>query len=330
MIRDTSLRAPLETDVKTPATMMAWRVHSFGSPSVMQFEEVARPAPGPGEVLVRVHAAGVGPWDGWIRGGKSAVPQPLPLILGSDLAGDVVALGTGVSGLSIGDQIYGVTNSQFTGAYAEYALASASMIGLKPTSLTYVEAASAPVVAVTAWQALFDKARLKENDTVLIHGAAGSVGSFAVQLAHRQRIRVVATAAEADVGYVRGLGADTVLNYQTTRFEGVVKGADAVIDLVGGESQTRSFDVLRPGGRLISLVSKPDPTLAQRYGVEAEFFLVKVTRGYLSQIAHLLESGEVKVQVGAVIPLADARDAHRMLDGTMPRPRGKIVLTVDH
>jgi NADPH:quinone reductase-like Zn-dependent oxidoreductase len=160
---------------QTGSSMMAWRVHEFGPPDVMRFERVQLPGPGPGEVLVKVAAAGVGPWDGWIRAGKSALPQPLPLTPGSDLSGEIVAVGPEVSDLRVGDQIYGVTNTRFTGAYAEYALASAAMVSSKPTSLTYTEAAAVPVVAVTAWQALFDQAQLKPGQTVLIHGAAGNL-----------------------------------------------------------------------------------------------------------------------------------------------------------
>ncbi|MHC2273737.1 hypothetical protein ACVME8_000348 [Bradyrhizobium diazoefficiens] len=146
---------------RTDSTMMAWRVHEFGPPETMQFERVPRPEPGPGEVLVKVEAVGVGPWDGWIRAGKSALPQPLPLTLGSDLSGEVVGVGPDVSERRVGDQVYGVTNPRFIGAYAEYALASAGMVSNKPTSLSHVEAASVPVIAVTAWQALFDQAQLK-------------------------------------------------------------------------------------------------------------------------------------------------------------------------
>ena len=210
---------------------------SLGHQSVMRFERVPRPNPGPGEVLVKVEAAGVGPWDGWIRAGKSALPQPLPLTLGSDLSGEIVAVGPGVSDLRVGDQVYGVTNPQFIGAYAEYALASAAMVSSKPTSLTYIEAASVPVIAVTAWQALFDQAQLKAGQTVVIHGAAGNVGAYAVQLARRAGVRTIATAATDDIPFVRNLGANTVIDYRTQRFEEEVRDADAVIDLVGGETQ---------------------------------------------------------------------------------------------
>jgi NADPH:quinone reductase-like Zn-dependent oxidoreductase len=308
--------------------MMAWRVHEFGSPETMKFERVPRPEPGPGEVLVKVAAAGVGPWDGWIRSGKSALPQPLPLTLGSDLSGEIVAMGSGVTELRVGDQVYGVTNPQFVGAYAEYALASAGMVSNKPTSLTHVEAASVPVVAVTAWQALFDHAQLKAGQTVVIHGAAGNVGSYAVQLAHHAGLQTVVTASTGDISVVRDLGANRVVDYRTQRFEEEVRDADAVIDLVGGETQTRSFQVLRRGGKLISAVSRPDQDLAKRYGVEASFFLVDVTSQYLTMIARLFDSGKLRTNVGAVLPLADAREAHLMLEHVRPQPKGKIVLDV--
>src|SRR3954470_8934796 len=135
---------PQADEEQSHSTMMAWRVHEFGPPEIMKFERVPRPEPGPGEVLIKVEAAGVGPWDGWIRAGKSALPQPLPLTLGSDLSGEIVALGTEASGLRVGDQVYGVTNPRFIGAYAEYALASAEMVANKPASLTHIEAASVP------------------------------------------------------------------------------------------------------------------------------------------------------------------------------------------
>jgi NADPH:quinone reductase-like Zn-dependent oxidoreductase len=313
----------------TPSSMMAWRVHEFGPPETMQFERVPVPDPGPGEVLLKVHAAGVGPWDGWIRAGRSALPQPLPLILGSDLSGEVRAIGPDVADRRVGDQVYGVTNPRFIGAYAEYALASAAMVARKPTSIDYIKAASVPVIAVTAWQGLFDQAQLKAGQTVLIHGAAGNVGAYAVQMARRAGIRIIATAAADDLDYVRELGADTVVDYQTQRFENVTRDADAVLDLVGGETQTRSFQVLRQGGKLISAVSQPDQGLAKSHGVDAIFFLVKVTTGYLTEIARLIDSGELSTQVGTIIPLADAHEAHLMLEGIRPVPKGKIVLAVD-
>ncbi|RZN17328.1 NADP-dependent oxidoreductase [Bradyrhizobium sp. Leo121] len=308
--------------------MLAWRVHEFGPPEVMILDRVPRPVPGTGEVLVDVHAAGVGPWDGWIRAGKSALPQPLPLTLGSDLSGTIAAVGSGVSEIAVGDQVFGVTNSQFLGAYAEYAVASAGMLAKKPGSLSYAEAASVPVVAVTAWQALFDHARLEAGQTVVIHGAAGNVGAYAVQLARRARLRSIATAGSQDIEYVRSLGADRVLDYHTQRFEEEVKDADAVLDLVGGETQIRSFQVLRPGGKLISAVSQPDQDRAKHHGVTAAFFLVEVTTERLREIADLIDRGDLKTRVGAVLPFSAARDAHMMLEGQRVPPKGKIILDV--
>ena len=312
---------------QSPPSMMAWRVHEYGPPDVMRFERIPRPDPGRDEVLVKVKAAGVGPWDGWIRAGKSALPQPLPLTLGSDLAGEVVAAGQAVSRPRVGEQVYGVTNSQFLGAYAEYALASATMVSSKPTSLNYIEAASVPVVAVTARQALFDQAQLTTGQKVVIHGAAGNVGAYAVQLARRAGLHTIATAAAADAAFVRDLGADTVIDYRTEPFEDSVRDADAVVDLVGGDTQRRSFQVLRRGGKLISAVSDPDEDLARRHGVEAAFFLVKVTTEALAEIASLIDDGKLRTRVGAVLPLADARQAHLMLEGLRPHPKGKIVLS---
>jgi NADPH:quinone reductase-like Zn-dependent oxidoreductase len=308
--------------------MMAWRVNEFGPPNVLSFEHIPRPTPGVGEVLVKVEAIGVGPWDAWIRAGKSALPQPLPLTLGSDLSGEVVAVGPQVSGVRVGDQIFGVTNPRFIGAYAEYALASAAMISKKPNSLNHIKAASVPVVAVTAWQSLFDQAQLQAGQTVLIHGATGNVGAYAVQLAHRAGLQIVATTGTDDISTARDLGAHTVIDFKTVRFEEEVRNVDAVIDLVGGETQERSFQVLRPGGKLISAVSNPDQALAKRHNVEAAFFLVDVKSKYLAEIGGLIDSGKLRTHVGAVLPLRNAREAHLMLDGVLPRPKGKIVLAV--
>ena len=313
----------------TPSMMKAWRVHEFGPPEAMLLDTVPRPDPGPGEVLVKVHAAGVGPWDGWIRAGRSALPQPLPLTLGSDLSGEVAAVGATVSDMAVGDEVFGVTNPQFIGAYAEYAVASAGMIAKKPSSLSYVEAASVPVIAVTAWQGLFDHARLEAGQTVVIHGAAGNVGAYAVQLARRARLRSIATAGTEDIDYVRALGADRVVDYRTQRFDDEIKDTDAVLDLVGGDTQTRSFQVLRRGGKLISTVSQPDQERAQRHGITAAFFLVDVTTERLGRIAELIDGGALKTRVGVILPLADARDAHMMLEGRRPRPKGKIVLSME-
>ncbi len=306
----------------------AARIHRFGGPEVITLEDTVPAEPGPGEVLVRVKAAGVGPWDAWIRAGKSALPQPLPLTLGSDIAGVVLATGPGVTWLRPGDDVFGVTNKRFTGGYADHAIADATMLARRPPSLADIDAASVPVVAVTAWQALFEQARLARGQGVLIHGAGGNVGAFAVQLARHAGLTVHATAGARDLAYVHGLGAATVLDGRTARFEDALPRLDAVIDLVGGEIQARSFATLKGGGALISAVAPPDAALAAAHGVRAAFFLVDVTTERLARIAAMIEAGTLATSVAAILPLAAARVAHEMLEGTRPRPRGKIVLTV--
>jgi NADPH:quinone reductase-like Zn-dependent oxidoreductase len=315
-------------DLDSNSTMKGCRVHRFGPPEVITFEDTPRPLPVEDEVLVRVKAAGVGPWDAWIRAGKSALPQPLPFTLGSDLSGTVEAVGPRATALEPGIEVFGVTNPRFTGAYAQYAVASAGMLAKRPARLGDVEAASVPVVAVTAQQALFEQAGLAAGQTVLIHGAGGNVGAYAVQLAGRAGLQVIATAGAPDLEAVRSLGAREVIDSRMARFEDAVRGVDAVIDLVGGEMQARSFAVLRPGGILVSAVSQPDQAVAERHGVRALFFLVDVTTARLAQIAALIDAGELTPVVGAVLPLADARIGHEMLEGARPRPRGKIVLRV--
>jgi NADPH:quinone reductase-like Zn-dependent oxidoreductase len=307
--------------------MKAVRIHRYGGLDAIAYEEVARPSPGERQVLVQVKAAGVGPWDAWVRAGKSALPQPLPLTLGADLSGVVREIGPGVSGLRLGDDVYGATNSRFTGAYAEYAVAEAAMIAFKPKRLSYVEAASVPVVASTAWQMVFDRGQVDGTKRVLVHGAAGNVGAYAVQLAKRAGAAVMVTAFTRDVEYVRALGADRVIDVQTARFEERVKDVDVVLDTVGGETLDRSFEVLKPGGVLVSSVAMPDQDKAAQRRVLGVFFLVAVTSEGLTRIADLFDAGQLAPNVGEVLPLAEARRAHEMLAGR-PHQRGKIVLAV--
>jgi NADPH:quinone reductase-like Zn-dependent oxidoreductase len=305
--------------------MKAAQVLQFGPPSVITNVALPRPEPTAGQLLVRVKAAGVGNWDALVREGR--LPnEHLPLILGYELAGIVEAIGTEVSGFKPGDEVYGATNEQLTGAYAEYALPSARMIAQKPKTLNFIQAASAPIGTVTAWQMLFDYAHAAAGQTVLIHGAAGNVGAYAVQLAKLSDLHVVATAASADLDYVRGLGAEKVLDYEAEQLEDSLNGVDIVLDTVGGETQERSLRVLKPGGILVSVVS-PLPEAAQkRYGVRAAYFYVDVTTARLNEISRLFESGKLATNVGSVLPLEQARTAHEMLG--QPHKRGKIVLSI--
>lgn len=307
--------------------MKAVRVHQFGGLDALIYEEVPRPTPGEGEVLVRVRAAGVGPWDSLIRRGRSGLHQPLPLTLGSDLSGVVEAVGPAAGAYAPGEAVFGVTNSLFTGAYAEYAVADGGMIAPRPNGLSDVEASSVPVVACTAWQMLLDHGQVDAGKRVLVQGAAGSVGAYAVQLAKDAGAEVIGTAFPDAVEYVRGLGADRVIDVTKERFENEAKDMDIVLDLVGGDTLDRSFQTLRPGGVLVSVVTPPDPDKAAQRGVRGVFFYVAVTTDCLTRIAALLETGRLTPAVGEVLPLADARLAHEMLAGK-PHKRGKIVLSM--
>ena len=308
--------------------MKAIRIHRFGSPEVMSLEEIDTPEPSDDQVLIQVDAASVGPWDGWIRAGKSVLPQPLPLTLGSDVTGRVISLAPGVRGLEICDEVFGVTNKRFTGGYAEYALANASMIARRPSGLGAESAAAAPVVAVTALQMLFDHGALRAGQRVLIHGAAGSVGACAVQLALQAGAYVVGTDVGRNLDYLRSLGLKDVVDVRTDRFDNIAEPVDLVIDTVGGDVLSRSLPLLRPGGTLVSSVAQPDTLEAERRKVRALFMLVDVTTRALTVIADRMVKNQLTVRIGSVVPLSEARRAHEMLEGTVPRPPGKVVLAV--
>ncbi len=309
--------------------MKAARIHRFGSPDVIVIDDVVRPVPDSGEVLVRIEQAGVGPWDAWIREGRSVVKPSLPLTLGSDLSGIVEAVGSGVTTVQPGDQVYGVTGPEFVGAYAQFALAKANMITQKPASLSFAEAASAPVVAVTAWQMLFDYAKAVSGQTVLIHGAGGGVGAYAVQFAVQAGLHVIATSSASDISYVQKLGVQTVIDYRASRFEDHVPRLDIVLDTVGGETMKRSLRVLKPGGILVSVVSEPGTLPPELQQIRAVFFLVDVTSSRLAKIAALFDHGKLLPRVGTVLPLDQVRTAHEMLAGS-PHLPGKILLDVSN
>jgi NADPH:quinone reductase-like Zn-dependent oxidoreductase len=307
--------------------MRVARIHRFGPPDVIVIDDVPRPAPGADQVLVRVAHAGVGPWDALIRENKSAVSAPFPITLGSDLSGIVEAVGPGVTKFEPGDRVYGVTNPEFIGAYAEFAVARAGMIARKPASLSFSQAASAPVVAVTAWQMLFDYAKAAARQTVLIQGAGGSVGAYAVQLASQAGLQVIATASAGDLYYVQSLGAATVIDYQGERFEALAPKVDIVLDMVGGETRARSVGIIKPGGILVSVVSEPLPAADTLGDIRAVFFLVEVTTERLDRLRELFDAGRLVTRVGTVLPLDQARTAHEMLGGAPHKP-GKILLSI--
>lgn len=303
--------------------MKAARVSQFGPPDVLTIEDIPQPKPGTGEALVKVAAAGVGPWDALIREGQSKVsPQP-PLTPGSDLSGTVESVGPGVTDWKPGDEVYGVTNSGFCGAYAEFAVAQANMIARKPPKLNNAEAASVPVVAVTALQMIFDYARLQPGQTALILGGAGNVGAYAVQIAAQSNLHVIATAGADDLDFVRKLGAETVLDYHSADYSSL--RVDAVLDTAGGDTRERAARALKPNGIVVSVVD-PD-SLRSRSDVRSVFFYVEVTTPRLNTISQMFEKGQLTTQVGSVLPLDEARRAHEMLAGA-PHLKGKIVLNV--
>lgn len=305
--------------------MKAARIHRFGPPEVIVIDEMPLPTPGDGEVLVRVSAAGVGPWDAIIREGKSKVSPPPPLTLGSDLSSVVETVGPGVTEFRKGDEVYGVTNPQFCGANAEYALASARMIAMKPPRLNHIEAASVPVVAVTAWQMLFEYANVVAGQTILVLGAAGNVGAYAVQLAVGGGVGVMGVARGRDSEYVRNLGAQACFDPQSEQFEASLGPVDAIIDLVGGSTLQRSLPSLKKGGIVVSVVS--DQPLHESPDYRSVFFYADVTTARLNSLSELFRKGKLRVSVGTVLPLTRIRDAHQMLAGAQ-HERGKIVLTL--
>jgi NADPH:quinone reductase-like Zn-dependent oxidoreductase len=317
----------------TPSGMMkAVRLHQFGKPNVLVFEDVSRPETQEGQVLVHVHAAGVGSWDGEIRRGewKSIIDYPFPLILGTDLSGTVEAVGAGVKHLQVGQEVYGIADMTLSGSNAEYALCEAKFLAAKPKSLNHMQAASMPVVAATAWQMLFDIANLMQGQSVLIHGAAGSVGQFAVQFAKHKGIHTIANASGRDADYLQSLGADEFIDYHSTPFEKVVHDVDAVIDTIGGETRTRSWSVIKKDGILVASSAPPtaaDEAAAAIQGVRTSFVYGTAHAELLSQIGCMIDASEVKPDVGTVLPLLDVQKAHEMIDSGH-HPRGKIVLQV--
>jgi NADPH:quinone reductase-like Zn-dependent oxidoreductase len=298
-------------------TMKAVRINAFGGPEVLKYEDVERPEAGPGDVLVRVHAAAVNPIDWKIRSGARA-SLTLPMTPGFDVSGTVERTGAGVTSIKPGDEVFGRVP---TGGYAEYATTPAQNVVKKPDSVDHAHAASVVTPALTAWQAL-DAMDIQPGKTVLIHGAGGAVGSFAVQLAKLRGANVIATASHDDEAYVRGLGALRVIDYETQRFEDLVKDVDAVLDVIGGDTRARSWRVLKPGGVLVSTVGPPDPPP----GVDARGvgIVMKPDRAQIEQIARMLGDGHLTVRVGEVLPLAEASTAQE--DGERGKVRGKIVL----
>jgi NADPH2:quinone reductase len=310
--------------------MKAVRIHQFGTPEVLIYEDAPIPTPAPGAFLIRVHAAGVNPVDYKTRKGGGVANRfgilPFPLILGWDVAGEVVENG-GNNQFPNGARVYGMIGFPDRGeAYAEYAVADAHALALMPRNLDFAAAAGVPLAALTAWQALFDAGDLQPGQRVLIHAAAGGVGHLAVQLAKWRGAYVVGTASPTNHDYLRGIGADEVIDYNTQPFESAGL-FDLVLDGMGGDTQARSYSVVRPGGRLIIIVQRPDEARAAAHKITVQHVLVAQNGAQLAQITELIEGGQVTPLVHATFPLEQAADAHRLLE--TGHVRGKVVLTMD-
>ena len=311
--------------------MFALRAHAQGEPARLAFEEAPSPDLGPRDVLVRVHASGVSPgeldWPGaWLD--HDAAPRVPPIVPGHEVAGVVEAVGAEATGFAVGDEVFGYIDVHRDGSDAEYVAvrADAGELALKPRTLTHAEAAAVPLSALTAWQALFDHGDLQRSQRVLVHGGAGGVGTFAVQFARWRGAHVVATSSERDRAFVSELGADEVLDYRGTPFEDTVADMDLVLDTVGGETWSRSWDVIRPGGRLVSIAVPRPPDRDEIEGRRAIWFVVRQDVKQLVEIGRLIDAGLVRSIVSDVLPLARGAEAYGT--GARRSGPGKAVLSV--
>lgn len=321
----------LALDLHRRRAMKAIRIHETGGAGVLRYEEAPNPVAGPGQLVIRVRAAGVNPVDWKIRNGSMAaagMPGAFPAILGCDVAGEVESVGEGVMAFHPGDRVYAFVSLARNGGYAELTMTLPAEAAPMPANLDFVQASAIPAVAQTAQQALFDKGSLVRGQRVLIHGAAGGVGSMAVQLAKAAGAHVIATASARNQDFLRELGADQPLDYTAGPFEESAGLVDLVIDTVGGETQKRSVAVTRPNGKIVTIVSvDPDAArAATKTGVTVELMYVQPSAADLERIRPLIEAGKLRPHVETVLPLAEAQRAHELSESG--HARGKIVLTV--
>jgi NADPH:quinone reductase-like Zn-dependent oxidoreductase len=310
------------------ALMKAVSLERYGNVDVLQYGDTLRPTPGAGEVLIRAQATSVNPFDCAVRAGyvTGYYNYNFPLILGLDVAGTVVECGTGVTQFAPGDLVYARTDPSRNGAYAEYVLACAEEAAASPKLVEPVQAAAIPHVALTAW-AMVETADLRPGQTVLIHGAAGGVGHLAVQFAKMRGARVIGTASGQNQDFLRTIGVDVPVDYTTTPFESVASNVDAVFDTIGGETQQRSWPLLKPGGILLSIVQPPSQEIAETYGVRQQFAGAGMAGGeQLAKFAAMVDAGQLKVTVSKVLPLSEAQRAHMLVEGR--HMRGKLVLEI--
>jgi NADPH:quinone reductase-like Zn-dependent oxidoreductase len=308
--------------------MKAVRLHARGGPERLIYEEAPKPTIGPGDALVRVHAVAITPTElSWSATYTTRDKRErLPAIPGHELSGVVEAVAANVTGVTPGDAVYALTDFWRDGGAAEFVAIRAADLPPKPQSLDHVHAAAVPLSALTAWQALFDQASLASGQRVLIHGAAGGVGTFAVQLARWRGAHVIGTASARNAPFLRDLGADEVIDYTTTRFEDKVRDVDLVLDAVGGDTLERSWSVVKRGGVLVTVAGEVSPDKAATHGVRGVFFIVEPNSSQLIQIARLIDAGSIRPIVEVVLPLSRARDAYKQ--GLRGHTRGKLVLWV--
>jgi alcohol dehydrogenase len=310
--------------------MKAAQITSYGGPEVLKtVDDAANPHAGAGEVLVEVSAAGVNPFDWKVRQGfmKDYFALQFPAVLGGDFAGIIAEIGEGVNGLKIGDEVYGQANAAGgQGSYAEFTPVKAGQVAAKPQSIDFITAAAIPLAGASAYQALVEHINLQTGQKVLIHGGAGGIGVFAIQLAKTLGAYVATTASSEDAEFVKSLGADEVIDYKNQKFEEVLKDYDAVFDTVGGETNKKSYQILKSGGVLVSMVDGPDEQLVKKYGVKYVQQMTQTNQDKLSKLAGLVDQGKLKVTVDKTFPLGQASEALAYLQNN--HPKGKVVINV--
>src|SRR6266705_54633 len=309
-------------------TMKAIVAHEYGGPDVLKYEDVPRTEPEENQILVRVIAAGVNPVDGMIRSGMFAKYEKtvFPIILGADIAGVVEKAGSKITKFKASDPVFAYVSLKNGGGYAEYAVATEVEAAAQPKSLNYVEAAAVPVVALTAWQALIDTAKLSAGQTVLIHGGSGGVGTFAIQIAKARGAKVIATASTANQDLLKKLGADVAIDYTKTRFEDVAKDVDVVLDSVGKDTLARSYGVVKEGGFIVTLVAQIDQAELDKHKIRGASLSVEPNPDELAKIGRLIDEKKIKVIVSQTFPLSEAMKAQEQV--ATGHTRGKIVLKV--
>src|SRR6266404_6043915 len=309
-------------------TMKAVVIHEYGNPEVLKYEDIPRSEPNDDQLLIRVIAAGVNPVDGMIRSGMldKEGRRTFPIILGGDVAGVVEKVGSKITKFKAGDPVFAYVSLDNSGGYAQYALVTEREAAPKPRSLIYVEAAAVPIVALTAWQALIDTAKLKAGQTVLIHGGSGGVGSFAIQIAKAHGAKVIATASTANQQLLKQLGAGVAIDYTKQNFENIAKDVDVVLDSIGKDTLARSYGVVKKGGIIVSLVARPDQSELDKRGIRGASLGVEPNSDELAEIGKLIDEKKINVIVSQTFPLSEARKAQEQV--ATGHTRGKIVLKV--